>query len=77
MPLGACFKLDLWLWRWKVTSLALGHEAVAAVSAVAERLVLGHSAPAERDNLPSGESEVSSFKVGDLKVPFDANGTVS
>jgi len=77
MPLGACHGLYLWLGRWKVTSLALGHEAVATVSAVAERLVLGHSASAEGDNLPSGEPESGSFKVRDLKVPFDTNGTVS
>ena len=69
--------LDLRLGRWKVASFALRAESLPAMRSIAERLIFGHSATAKRDNLPPGKAEIGSFEVLNLKVPFDANGTVS
>lgn len=46
--------LDLRLRRWQVPRIAFGYESVSAVSAIAERLVLGHAATAERDDRATG-----------------------
>ena len=69
MPLGACHGLYLWLGRWKVASFALGAESIPAMSSIAERLILGHPTPAERNHLPAGKPESVPFKVRISKSP--------
>src|SRR5262245_24260249 len=62
--------------RGELASGALGGEAHAAVRAVAERLVLGMPATAERDGGPSGEAERPAFVVEENDVALDAHGPV-
>jgi hypothetical protein len=70
-------RLNLGLGWWKIAGFALGCEAIAAMRAVTEGLILGKTAAAERDNFSTGESEGIALEVCNLKVPFNANGTVS
>ena len=68
--------LDLGLRRWQIARLTLGAEPLPAVRPIAEGFILRHSTTTQRDHLPPAESEVGSFKVLNLKIPFDSNGTV-
>ena len=68
--------LDLWLGRREIASFALRQEAATPVSAVAEWFVFGQTAAAQRDRLAACETERVPFKIGDLEIPFDADGPV-
>jgi len=51
-------------------------KSYAVVAAIAERLVGGMAAAAQRDDRPPGEAEKRSRGVADLEFTFDAKGAV-
>ena len=64
--------LELGLRRGEFAGHTRVGKADSIVAAIAERLVLGLPAAAERDRGPSGESEGSARRVDDLEIAFDA-----
>ena len=62
--------------RREIASLALRLESLASVRAVAERLVFGKTAAAERDHRASRESEGRAFRIHNFKITLNANGAI-
>ena len=67
---------DFWLgWR-ELAGFALRKKAVAAVRAIAEGLVFGHAAPAQRDQGTATQTIRVSFGILDDKFALDPNRPV-